>query len=93
VKEHNKWPLSNNKWEVRAVYNSYNQSGTLKEYKFFADEEILDNIKLKSKYSASAFSILFVMKPQKFREHLNSEDLKRLKKYRTEHIEIDYNSL
>lgn len=33
------------------------------------------------------------MKPDKFIAHLSSEDLKRLKKYRTEHIEIDYNEL
>lgn len=33
------------------------------------------------------------MPPGKFMEHLSSEDLKRLKKYRTEHIEIDYNAL
>lgn len=33
------------------------------------------------------------MLPAIFVHHLNSEDLKRLKKYRTEHIEIDYNDL
>lgn len=23
IREHNKWPLPNRRWEVRAVYNSY----------------------------------------------------------------------
>jgi hypothetical protein len=33
------------------------------------------------------------MRADKFIKHLNSEDLKRLKKFRAEHIEIDYNDL
>lgn len=33
------------------------------------------------------------MKADKFVGHLNSEDLKRIKKYRAEHIEIDYHEL
>jgi|LakMenE18May11ns_1017448.scaffolds.fasta_scaffold8266748_1 hypothetical protein len=93
VKEYNKWPLSNDRREVRAVYNSYNKKDILKDYKFFCDEEILDNLKLKSKFVANSWVILFSMKKDIFIQHLNSEDLKRIKKYRAEHVETDFNQL
>lgn len=48
---------------------------------------------MKSKFVAKTFVIMFTMPPAIFVDHLNSEDLKRLKKYRTEHIDIDYNDL
>lgn len=31
------------------------------------------------------------MGAEKFKNHLSDEDLKRLKKYRAEHVDIDYN--
>jgi hypothetical protein len=33
------------------------------------------------------------MKKDIFIQHLNSEDLKRIKKYRAEHVETDFNQL
>jgi hypothetical protein len=47
---------------VRAVYNSYNKKEILKDYKFFCDEEILDNLKLKSKFVANSWVIVFTMR-------------------------------
>ena len=41
LREHNKWPLPHNRWEVRAVYNSFNKNRVLGPYAFFGDEEIL----------------------------------------------------
>jgi signal-transduction protein with cAMP-binding, CBS, and nucleotidyltransferase domain len=38
VREHNKWPMPNRRWEVRAVYNSYNQNKLMKRFDFFGDE-------------------------------------------------------
>ena len=93
MKEHNKWPLSNSKWEVRAVYNSYNKSELIRPHRFFCDEEILDNLKLKSKFSSRTWSVLFTTRADRFVAHLNREDLKRLKKYRAEHVEVDYGAL
>lgn len=52
MREHNKWPLEGRRWEVRAVYNSFENAGMIKEYSFFGDEEIISALKIKSTYIA-----------------------------------------
>lgn len=90
IREHNKWPLPNRRWEVRAVYNSFENSDLIKSYSFFGDEEIINALRLKSTYIASSHVILFSMDKDTFIDSLSTEDFKRLKKYRNEHININY---
>lgn len=45
---------------------------------------------LKSSYFAKNHCILFSMNKTNFEKFLNNEDFKRLKKYRNEHININY---
>lgn len=61
VREHNKWPLPNRKWEVRAVYNSYHKNNTMPQFSFFGDEELVSNSKFKSKYVTASWVVLFSM--------------------------------
>jgi hypothetical protein len=65
--------------------------GAIKEYNFFGDEEIINFLRLKSTYIAETHSILFSMDKNIFINALTNEDFKRLKKYRNEHININYN--
>jgi signal-transduction protein with cAMP-binding, CBS, and nucleotidyltransferase domain len=90
VREHNKWPLPNRRWEVRAVYNSYNQNKHLKRFNFFGDEELMENLKFKARYLATTWTVLLKMKEEDFYLHLNQEDIKRLKKYRSENADVNY---
>jgi hypothetical protein len=76
---------------VRAVYNSYHKRNKLGRFEFFGDEEIVTNSKYKSKYIAEGWVVLFAMPAERFTAGLSSEDVKRLKKYRSEHVDINYN--
>jgi hypothetical protein len=82
--------LQAKRWEVRAIYNSFKNAGEIKEYNFFGDEEIINGLHLKSTYIAETHSILFSMEKNVFIDALTNEDFKRLKKYRNEHININY---
>lgn len=75
---------------MRAVYNSYHKRKQLSRFEFFGDEEIISNSKFKSKYLAEGWVILFAMPVEHFVGTLTSEDIKRLKKYRSEHVDINY---
>lgn len=90
VREHNKWPLPHRRWEVRAVYNSFNQNKLLRPFSFFGDEEIMENLKFKAKYVATVWTVLLKMSESDFYQHLNQEDIKRLKKYRAENVDVNY---
>ena len=48
------------------MYNSYNKKTALSPFSFFGDEEILDNLKLKSKFVAKTFAVLLTMSPTAF---------------------------
>ena len=75
---------------MRAVYNSFKNTGNLKQFSFFGDEEIINSLRTKSTYIAKTHSILFSMNKNMFLDSLTTEDFKRLKKYRNEHININY---
>lgn len=62
----------------------------MRRFDFFGDEEIISSSKFRSKYASVGFTILFALPAQRFETLLNSEDIKRLKKYRSEHVEINY---
>ena len=62
----------------------------MRQFDFFGDEEIISNTKFKSKYAAVGWVILFALPVDRFQALLSSEDIKRLKKYRTEHVDINY---
>lgn len=85
--------MPNHKWEVRAVYNSFHKNNILKQFDFFGDEEIISNSKFKSKYISKSWTIVFTMPADKFIAKLNSEEVKRLKKYRSEHVDFSYGDL
>jgi len=82
--------MPNRRWEVRAVYNSYNQNKVMKRYDFFGDEEILENTRFKAKYVANEPTIIFRMDSEAFYKLLNQEDIKRLKKFRAESTDVNY---
>jgi hypothetical protein len=82
IREHNKWPLPNGRWEIRAVYKTYESDSYLRKYDFFADEEIIGGNKMKSTYCAKSHCILLSMSRANFNKHIGSEDQKKLKKYR-----------
>lgn len=90
VREYNKWPVLARKWEVRAVYNSFQNSNIMAQYSFFCDEEIINLMRVKSTYIAKTHLILFSMDQELFLNSLSTEDFKRLKKYRNEHVNINY---
>jgi hypothetical protein len=90
IREHNKWPLPHRKWEVRAVYNSYHKSNRMRRFDFFGDEEIISSSKFRSKYASVGCAVLFALPADRFEALLTSEDVKRLKKYRSEHVDINY---
>ncbi len=62
----------------------------MKQNSFFGDEEIINALKTKSTYIAKTHSILFSMNKEIFLNSLTTEDFKRLKKYRNEHVNINY---
>lgn len=74
--------MPNRRWEVRAVYNSFQQHSAIEKFDFFGDEEMMDNLKLKATFVASSWTILLKMSADDFFKILNQEDIKRLKKYR-----------
>lgn len=75
---------------MRAVYNAFQNDRTIGKYEFFGDEEIISASRLKSTYIANTHCILFSMDKNIFLDSLTNEDFKRLKKYRNEHININY---
>ena len=62
----------------------------MRKFDFFGDEEIISNSKFRSKYASVGCTILFALPAGKFEVILSSEDIKRLKKYRSEHVDINY---
>ena len=77
-------------WEVRAVYNSYHQNKIIKKNNFFGDEEMIEDLKFKARFVAREWTILYKISKEDFYEILNQEDIKRLKKYRAENADMDY---
>lgn len=71
LREHNKWPLPNHRWEVRAVYNSHHKTRTLPEHAFFGDEEILENMRMRSKYTTHSCSVLLSLDADTFHSYLS----------------------
>ena len=82
--------MPNKRWEVRAVYNSFQNEGKLKQFNFFGDEEIINALRTKSTYVAESHLIVFSMSKETFINHLTNEDFKRLKKFRNEHVSVNY---
>lgn len=62
----------------------------MRKFDFFGDEEIISNSKFRSKYASVTWAVLFALPATRFEELLSSEDIKRLKKYRSEHVDINY---
>lgn len=90
IRQHNKWPIEDKKWEIRAVYRSYEKHSLLKQFDFFCDEQIISGNRLRSSYIAKQHSILFSLTKQMFNQLLTTEDFKRLKKYRNENTAVNY---
>lgn len=50
----------------------------------------MENLKFKAKYIATTWTVLLKMSETDFYQHLNQEDIKRLKKYRAENADVNY---
>lgn len=61
MREHNKWPLPHNRWEIRAVYKTYESDNALRKYDFFGDEEIIGGNQMKSTYEAKTHCVLLAL--------------------------------